>query len=326
MGTQLTISFEGDGDDIPPIAPDSELERVAGWLLQIDPDGARFAEVFRATFDQLYDGQRTGRYRWDELYKTEKTHFGTLIEINLQREFGFKDGAILDYEIAGSEVDCKYSFRDGGWMLPPESWDRISLIATASDENSVWSLGLVRVSPAHRRDKYNRDGKTTLSSDGRLAIKWLFRNAEFAPNVLLQLSSKAIESIYSKRAGQARLDEFFRQAEGRRVHRNTIATVAQQQDYMKRVRYNGGSRSNLQPEGFLILGGDFLVHRELAQNFGCSVPKPGELISVRVIETTENDVLAVDIGGSYWRHASPSDLVTGSAPTLPSTRSTKSAL
>jgi hypothetical protein len=26
------------------------------------------------------------------LYKTEKTHFGTLVEINLQREFGFADG------------------------------------------------------------------------------------------------------------------------------------------------------------------------------------------------------------------------------------------
>ncbi|WP_418396390.1 NaeI family type II restriction endonuclease, partial [Yersinia enterocolitica] len=52
------------------------------------------AKVFRATFDQLYDGQHTGRYSVEQLFKTEKTHFGTLIEINLQREFGLADGDV----------------------------------------------------------------------------------------------------------------------------------------------------------------------------------------------------------------------------------------
>ena len=47
--------------------------------------------------DQLYDGQRTGRYRWDQLRKTEKTHCGTLVEINMQREFLFEDGSKLDF-------------------------------------------------------------------------------------------------------------------------------------------------------------------------------------------------------------------------------------
>jgi len=68
---------------------DPELRAVADELMSHDPDGLRVARVLRRTYDMLLDGQHTGRYRWDQLYKTEKTHFGTLVEINLQREFGF---------------------------------------------------------------------------------------------------------------------------------------------------------------------------------------------------------------------------------------------
>ncbi len=98
--------------------PDSDLTAVAAALRSKDCDGSRTARVLRETLDQLYDGARTGRYRWDQLYKTEKTHCGTLVEINMQREFGYADGEELDFSIAGLEVDCKYSQRIGGWMIP----------------------------------------------------------------------------------------------------------------------------------------------------------------------------------------------------------------
>jgi len=75
----------------------------------------------------LLDGQHTGRYRWDQLYKTEKTHFGTLVEINLQREFGFADGVAMDFAICGIDVDCKYSQDRGEWMIPPEALGQIIL-------------------------------------------------------------------------------------------------------------------------------------------------------------------------------------------------------
>jgi hypothetical protein len=71
---------------------DPELTAVADELMSRDPDGTRIAAVLRRTYDMLLDGQHTGRYRWGQLYKTEKTHFGTLVEINLQREFGFATG------------------------------------------------------------------------------------------------------------------------------------------------------------------------------------------------------------------------------------------
>ena len=73
----------------------------------------------------LLDGQHTGRYRWDQLYKTEKTHFGTLVEINLQRAFGFADGQSMDFAIRGIDVDCKYSQSRGDWMIPPEAMGQL---------------------------------------------------------------------------------------------------------------------------------------------------------------------------------------------------------
>src|SRR5437762_6738306 len=106
-------------------AIDQELDDVTAEFRRLDPHGMRTAQVLRDTLDQLYDGQRTGRYRWDQLFKTEKTHCGTLVEINLHREFKFQNGVKLDYCIAGVDVDCKYSQNLWGWMIPPEARDHL---------------------------------------------------------------------------------------------------------------------------------------------------------------------------------------------------------
>ncbi|MDQ1247366.1 MAG: hypothetical protein QG597_1736, partial [Actinomycetota bacterium] len=165
----------------PPSYADPAIADVRAQLLAGDPNGSRMAEVFRRTFDQLYDGQHTGRYKLDQLFKTEKTHFGTLIEMNLQRELKLDDGATLDFNIAGHEVDCKYS-HTGAWMLPIESFDQIVLLTQADDKQSTWSAGLVRVTEQNRRTSENRDRKTGLNTHGRADISWLFKDAQMPPN------------------------------------------------------------------------------------------------------------------------------------------------
>ena len=102
-----------------PGAGDQELAAVAAELGALDRDGTQMAAAIRGALDMLLDGQHTGRYRWEQLHKTEKTHAGTLVEINLQREFGFRDGDRLDYRICGSDVDCKFS-----QTSYRESWQR----------------------------------------------------------------------------------------------------------------------------------------------------------------------------------------------------------
>lgn len=293
---------------------DPAVADVAAVLRGLDPEGHRMAKVFRATFDQLYDGRNTGRYRLDQLFKTEKTHFGTLVEINIQRELQLDDGVVLDFSIAGHEVDCKYS-HTGAWMLPMESFDQIALVTRANDQDSVWSAGLVRVSEENRRTSENRDRKTGLNAHGRSQILWLHKDAPMQPNALLRIPPAVVDEIMSGRSGQARLNELFRRATNRRLSRNIIATVAQQDDYMKRVRDNGGSRSALRPEGYLILGGDYRIQRELATALGVVTPEPGELVSLQVVPA--DPATGVQIGDSWWRRAEPGESVEVHAPVVP---------
>lgn len=291
---------------------DRELAEVKAELLRLDPDGERWAKVIRHTFDVIYNGRESGRYRWDQLYKTEKTHFGTLFEIYAQREFDFESGKETDYRIAGHQVDAKWSQSKGYWMLPPEVFERLALVATGEDAKSIWSLGLIRVTKEVRREKGNRDAKTQLNPLGRKSIDWLWHDAPLAPNVLLQLDRETVDEIFEPNGGTARLCKLFQAAEGMIVHRNTIETVAQQLDSQKRVRGNGGARSVIRKDGYLLLSGNY--HRSIAEQLGCLVPKKDEYIAIRVKPSVGS--LGATIDGCQWELAGPDDVITTPAPEL----------
>ncbi|MET8387167.1 NaeI family type II restriction endonuclease [Streptosporangium canum] len=298
-------------------APDSEMEAVFAHLMDIDQDGARMAKTIRRTFDMLLDGQHTGRFRWEQLHKTEKTHCGTLIEINLQREFDFADGEVLDYSINGTEVDCKYSQKLADWMIPPEAIGRILLGLWANDKAAHWSAGLVRASEEHLNPGANRDAKRTLSRRGRTAIRWLFKDAPLQENVLLRIPDKDIDAIFRSASGQKRVNELFRRAQGRPISRTVVATVAMQEDYMKRVRGNGGARSALRPEGIVIFG-QYKNHVQAAVSLGLPVPGPGEFVSVRLARRHAHHGAApyLELDEEQWVVAGEDDPVE-LAPLLP---------
>jgi hypothetical protein len=308
---------------VPSDDPDAELDAVEAELYRLDPAGDQVATVLRDTLDQLYDGQRTGRWKYDQLHKTEKTYMGTLVEINLHRQFGFDDGDVTDYRIAGIEVDCKYSMTYGGWELPPEAIDHLCLLITASDEASSWSASLIRVREGYLRDRGNRDSKRQLSATGRGYVRQLWpRHGRLAGNIFLHMDPRDRERIFSAKArhgtqhGQAKTNELFRVVQRRTIRRAEVATVAQQDDFMKRARGNGGARTALQAEGILVLGhqdSDPLV----AAALGLPVPRKGEFVSARVVpaHTDRDDPVAV-IGGRPWALARPGDPRTP-APVIP---------
>lgn len=291
----------------PAASTDRELREVVATLRAMDDGGSRFGAVLRATFDQLYDGGRTGRYRWDQLYKTEKTHFGTLVEINLQREFEFNDGVKLDYCIAGYEVDAKYSQKMGSWMLPPEAVDELCLVVTASDERSTFSAGVVRARREYLGVGVNRDGKKSLSASGKAAVVWLHHDWPMPPNVLLHLPPHDVAEVFAQRSGQQRVNELFRRAVGRRVSRAAVETVAQQRDPMKRVRANGGARQHLAAEGIAIFGGDYRWGREAAATLGLPVPREGEFVSTYLKGASSTDRRSAEIAGRRWRVSAQSE-------------------
>lgn len=263
---------------------------------------SRVAAVLRDTLDQLYDGQRTGRYRWDQLHKTEKTHCGTLVEINMQREFQFADGDKLDYKIANIEVDCKYSQDLAAWMIPNEARDEICLGLWADDAKAVWSAGLFRAIDELLTNRGNRDQKANLNKDGKASVQWLFQESELPPNVLLQIPEADVNHIMEPKSGAERIRRLFRTVQGQRIGRGVVATVAQQADYMKRIRGNGGARSQLREEGIIILG-QYEAHREIARQLGLPIPGKGESVSARVCASVPAVQGSVQIGESHWRVA-----------------------
>jgi hypothetical protein len=308
---------------LPSDSLDIELDTVEAELYRLDPSGDYVAAVLRETLDQLYDGQHTGRWNYDQLHKTEKTHMGTLVEINLHRQFGFADGDATDYRIAGTEVDCKYSMTYGGWELPPEATGHICLLITADDEKSSWSAGLIRVRQEYLRGKPNRDSKRQLSAAGRSHVRQMWpRRGHLARNLFLQMDPRVRDRIFGATArcgtqhGQARTNELFRSVQRQIIRRAEVATVARQDDFMKRVRGNGGARTTLQAEGILVLGhqdNDPLV----AAALGMPVPRKGEFVSARVVPAHEDrdDPVAV-IAGRPWTLARPGDPLTP-APVIP---------
>ena len=298
-------------------ATDSELDAAAAEIRSMDPQGLRSARVLRDTFDQLYDGSRTGRYRWDQLYSTERRLGGNLVEINLQREFGFQDGTKANFQIAGIDVDFKYSQALGGWMIPPEAHGHLCLLLWADDAISKWSMGVVRTTVDRLNTGGNIDREAMLNQEGRAAITWLFDHAPLPPNVLLQLDREKVNRIMALKSGVRKVNELFRVDLGMRVGRAVVATVGEQADYMRRIRYNGGARGYLQPEGIIILG-QYKSHLAVAGALGLPLPRPGESVSARIAPAEAPGPGVAEINARLWRLAKPGDTIVP-APILPET-------
>lgn len=316
---------------------DPDITVISARIQQLDPTGQHFASVLRDTIDQLLDGENTGRFDWNSLHKTEKTHAGTLVEINLQREFGFDDGKDMDFLIESIEVDCKFSQKPYGWMIPPEALDEVCLVVWADDHKSLWSAGLFRADRKRLTTtdtvtrRGNRDGKFRLTKEHRPLIHWMWKDEPLRENLLLHIESSVQQAIFSagdgsrRSPGQAKVNELFRRVQQRPISRTVVRTVAQQKDYMKRVRYNGGARTHLRNEGILIFG-HYPNHQAVASQLEIPVPQEGEFVSVRVAEsqTHHHNRPHALMDGRYWVIATADDRAE-TAPLLPETKNKPSA-
>ena len=216
-------------------------------------------------------------------------------------------------------MDCKFSHRLGGWMIPPEADGQLMLLVQASDEDGSWSAGLLRATPENLSLAGNRDGKRALNDRGRAAVCWLHHRAALQENALIQLPERDVTAIFACPSGQQRVNELFRRAQRMRVSRTVVATVAMQDDYMKRVRDGGGAREVLRAEGIVIFG-DYAGDQVLAHALGLPRPGPGEFVSARLARRAGGAELAfarfIRLDGADWLLASPADPAEP-APVLP---------
>jgi hypothetical protein len=298
----------------PRPGEDPALDAVAAAWLRADPDGTRTAAVVRETFDQLYDGQRTGRWDYDQLFKTEKTHLGTLLQINLQKELGLEDGLRLDYRIAGAEVDCKFSRVLYEWEIPREMYERggeLALVCWASDHHARFGVGVVRINDELLRTSRNRDGKRKLNDAGADSVRWLTWGG-LIENTLLHLDDATRASILGGRSGQECVTRLFRLLPGRLINRATVLTCAKQDDCLKRVR---DARKLLRGEGVVVFG-HYAPHPQMAAALGLPAPRRGEFVSARLTPAGADEAGAIEVERGVWRVARQADPQV-EAPVLP---------
>jgi hypothetical protein len=166
-----------------------------------------------------------------------------------------EDGRKMDYPVAGIEVDCKFSARLGGWMLPREAYlkGHLCLVIWADEDYNRFEAGLVRAIPRSPRlaadaeddllGPENQDRKRTLTPWGESRIRWLYSSPKLPENLLLHIDAATRNRILTAtspgrrtRSGQAKINMLSRLVQRQLVNRGSVLTVGQQKDAPKRAR------------------------------------------------------------------------------------------
>ena len=314
-------------------SPPPELKDLAEWFEREVDTRERFRWALRDSLDELLDGQRTGRWAYQHLSKTEKTYLGTAVEVNLTKEFEFADGDHLDWKIAGRDIDCKFSKDVGGWEIPMEMYlcadhgdrqgkaNHPALLTWFDDTTNRWIAGLVIATDQRlwwRTDRqtgkavrgYNRDNKRRFTAAAFPDVYWLWGGlqTDLPRNLLLHMDPAMRGRILSPGlSGQKRVNQLFMEVQQQIVGRQVVLTVGQQDDAPKRVR---DARKPLKRKGIVILGHQD-AHPKICAALGLPIPVKGEWISVRITLVSGADPRPyVELYGQHWAIAREGEPVT----------------
>jgi hypothetical protein len=259
--------------------PDGALNAVAAWFLAKADMSKVFGESLRRSLDEVIDCQRTGRYRVEQLEKTEKTYIGTKVEIVLRFAFELPRGDSLDNLIAGHEVDTKFSLTSQ-WMIPREAVDQLCLVIGADDTSGTFSAGLIRASLSVLTQGANQDKKRTLKAAGKQHIQWLVQNGRLPQNFLLSLTDEMRRAVLSPRSGKQRLLALFEHVNDRLIPRSVLLQVAQLKgDPLRRARE---AKQILASRGFRVLCATYEGERAEIVSRGHLNPASDDWLSVRL--------------------------------------------
>lgn len=255
-----------DFDDLTRLENDL-LNAVGGKQLFEE----KLRSFFRSAIDEVIDTARTNRFFLKDLEKTEKTYLGTKFENLLRDWLKVPRGVFLDLMIGGQEVDVKSTTGGGsGWMIPPEAIGQLCVLLRVNEVKSICAVGLARARPEYLRAGANRDAKTGFSANGRNNIWWIVQDFAYTPNFWTLIDAPVREEIMGAGGGTRRIATLFENCLETPVSRVLIASIAAQDDFMKRIRRNSGARDILAPKGIAILYSEndrALMHR-LGLKFG----------------------------------------------------------
>ncbi len=243
--------------------------------------------LFRQAFDEVIDAPRTNRFTLAEIEKTEKTYIGTKVEILLRNFLRMPKGTILDLSVNGVEVDIKMTTaRD--WMIPRESIGRPAILMKADESSALCDVGLVVCRPDYLRTSNNQDKKGQIAAAQYVNIWWILRRQPYPKNFWEVLPLAERKAIMEAGTGKWRLAALFEQIQGQPISRSQVEAIGQQDDYMKRLRKNGGARDILGPKQIAILWGS--KDRDLIERFGIGPVTSKEFVSY---QATDPDDIAL---------------------------------
>ncbi len=272
-----------------PAPDDQGLLQVRDFLCAKPDLLGVVGRAVRKSFDEVIDGPRTGRYRIEQLEKTEKTYIGTKVEIVLRTELGLERGQLLDNLIMGHEVDTKFTV-GSTWMIPREAQNQLCLLVTGDDNRGSCAMGLLRMVPEVLTNGENQDGKKSVSAFGKSQMTML----AFGPmprNFMLGLSDSARSAIMSAPSGRQAIWALFRNATGQLIPRAVIEQVAQQKDSAKRARE---AKAVLAAEGIKVLCATYMEDRVEFLRYGFTQFNDDDWLSVHAPNALLNAPLTRD--------------------------------
>lgn len=287
MSSQPLDPTHPDFEALSPVV--EALYRQAGGPDQL---AQQFPILFRTAIDEVIDTARSNRFVLADLEKTEKTYLGTKMEILVRNLLNFPKGRVLDLSVDGIEVDIKNTM-GRNWTIPLECQGHIALLLRSDEIKAVCDVGLVQVRPDYLNPGQNRDQKRTLSAQSLGNIWWLIKAAPYPRNFWQALDLADREAILRVGSASRRIAALFSKLPGRPIHRLQIEGLAQQRDYMKRIRANGGARDLLRPLGMAILSG--LYDHAAIEALGFEPISTEEFISVR--PSSDHDIAVLRRAG-----------------------------
>ncbi len=249
--------------------------------------------MLRQCVDDVIMTPKTGRRAYEELEKTEKTYIGTRVEIELRAMLKLPRGK-LDTVILGRDVDIKNTM-GSNWMIPTEAIGNPCILVAADEVRATCYLGLIVARPEYLTHGQNKDSKKSVSAAGFANILWLLLDHPYPPNFWRTVPPDVIERIFAGRSGNERMANLFREVQRAPITRDVVEAVAQQQDFMRRIRSDKGrgTRDHLASEGILLLSGHY--DAPLIAALDLPVCSGSEFVSYR-LENDRERALAIEHG------------------------------
>ena len=264
----------------------SAIEARAGGAERLQ---STLPHILQDAIDFVIDPIRTARTTIGELDNVEKTFIGLKVE-HFFRDFIDVPKGVRDLRIDGVDVDIKNTV-GVTWMIPPETYrsqEPCVLFALAT-ERGCCSLGLI-LARTEYLSQPNRDSKRGITAYGRQNILWIVKDAPLPASKWAGIDMVRFREMRSIQPGANRAAAFFRENLRKAVHRSIIRSLLfDQEDYMKRLRENGGARDVLRPEGIALISGTFGAGAVL--QLGLLALDSDEWIAVKAINIAEEQVL-----------------------------------